>query len=140
MEAPPEPPTLDDAMDLDYDITAISGNGRNKVESGDESFLWTANRQFSNINVSSDGIIATIPEIEKRYYYEDYVTAIIVPTGDAGRQELADQLGAVIADEFPQKLLVFLPRGSEPSLDALVEGGRISSYEIGGWGTGLGKA
>jgi hypothetical protein len=46
----------------------------------------------------------------------------------------------VVVDEMEGSMSVLLPGDAEPQLAALVGNGTILSYELGGWGRGLGKA
>ena len=137
---PPRAPTPDDdTLAMGVEDVEVFTNPQNALKNASDFHEISAGGVY-DIVTSPDGVSATHPDIEKRYFYENYVAVMVVLTGDSGPQELANQLGAVIAEEFEQKILIFLPEGSEQELDVLVRDGRIYSYEIGGWGTGLGKA
>lgn len=131
---------MDDAQVFNYDIEDAYGGGRNKVDSDNQTVANLVSGDISRIEVDLDGATATIPDIEKRIFYEDFVVAIVVPSGDGNTGEIAYRLGGVVVEEYPSSVLFLVPENAESGLESLLDEGKISSYEIGGWGTGLGKA
>jgi hypothetical protein len=131
---------MDDSQEFNYDIEDAYGGGRNKVDSVNRTAVHLVSGEISRIQVDLDGATATIPVIEKRIFYEDFVVAIVIPSGDGGTSDIADRLWGIVVEEYPNSMLLLVPEGAESGLDALVDEGKISSYEVGGWGTGLGKA
>jgi len=141
---PPSPkaPSQDDSnLVFDYVTEDATGEDRGVEDAGGQTLSWNADAgKAVQITADSEGVTATYPDIEKRYFYEDFVVAVIILSGNSTSGDIADEIGAIIVDEFSaESILVFLPGGSESALDSLVKEGRISSYELGGWGTGLGK-
>jgi hypothetical protein len=142
---PPSPkaPSQDDSnLVFDYVTEAATGEGRGAEDAGKDTLSGNADAgEVVQITTDADGVTATYPEVERRYFYEDFVAAVIVLSGNSTSRDIAVEIGAIIVDEFSTgRVLVFLPGGSESALDSLVNEGSITSYELGGWGTGLGKA
>jgi len=51
-----------------------------------------------------------------------------------------EELGGVVLDIVDSDAYSLIPGSSSSELDSLVQSGVLSSYEVGGWGGGVGKA
>jgi len=51
-----------------------------------------------------------------------------------------EELGGVVLDIVDSEAYSLVPSSSSSELDSLVQTGVLSSYEVGGWGGGVGKA
>lgn len=125
--------------------TLCEGNTPSTLGAADESQQWEVVGMGGGVNayVSSDGQGITTTYPDKRVLYLGYSLVLIKLNpgqSPAGTYDVLAALRAVVVDEMGQSMSVLLPSGAEPQLASLVGNGTISSYELGGWGSGLGKA
>ena len=121
------------------------GDTATKAEGTDQAQKWDFVGMGGGVNayVSGDdqGIMTTYPE--KRVLYLGYSLVLVrlnAGQSPVGIYDALAALRAVVVDEMGESMSVLVPSDAEPQLASLVVNGTISSYELGGWGQGLGKA
>lgn len=130
----------------DLDDLAPMADSRNNVEvpdsfgeEGQETACDRSGPDFTYVQVTEKGLVATSPGLETSVVYQEHTVATLA-VSEGETETVLSRLNAVIVDRIGARTLVILPTGSEGILDELVEAGSLSSYTIGGWGSGLGKA
>ncbi len=94
-----------------------------------------------SISMRDEGIEAYYQDPQRRIIYVGYGLALVTLRGAQGTEStIMETLRALPVDATEARLCVLLPNDMVQLLDQLVRDGVISSYELGGWGSGLGKA
>ncbi len=137
-----EAPTQDEVPGLQ---TLGDGNAPTKAEGADQARKWdvlgTGGGVDAYVSGDDQGIMTTYPD--RRVLYLGYSLVLVKlnpgqsPTDTYG---VLGALRAVVVDEMGESMSVLVPSDAEPQLALLVGNGTIQSYELGGWGRGLGKA
>jgi hypothetical protein len=144
----PAPPSKEVAgQDLGYDTEVFDDASRGATsedkfsqDPGAGDITEVAEPTF--LAVGDDGVLAYYAETKMAYNYSGYDLALVrFEAGGEGRlRQALVPSAAVIVDETDSSLLLLVPEGWEAYLDSLVKDGTLRSYELGGLGTGLGKA
>lgn len=95
-------------------------------------------RDSTSISIGEEKVVTSHPDQEKTTVYSSHFLAAIT-VSERELQDVALDLNAVIIDQIGERTLVLIPAQNREVLEDMVQSGRIEAFEIGGWGSGIGK-